>query len=682
MTIASTTNRKTFAGDDVTTSFGTSPVVFFDTSDLVVSVVTDSTGAETTLTENTHYTVSGGAGTTGTVDLSGGTSAHGALATGTTLVILRVMPLTQADDFVNNDINDAEVLEDALDKLTMIDQQIDENVGRSLKVSAPETEQDDIVVTGKAGYYLRRNTGGTAFELAVGTVNTDSFTQSGTGATARSVTSKLGEIVSVKDFGATGDGVTDDTSAIIACLDAAAGREVYFPPGIYLITSPLSGTTAADICIAGATSGFSDAYYTSTGSAYTDTPTAAQGAKYSIILCSGCNLIGAPDTASMNASSKLRTMKNIVAWGTGGAKTGIYRTAYDAGGTKSTENNTLIEDCGFVLFENDGFFTRGGQFQVLKNVSFHDCGWNLAETGSVGSTYYSGCALRFVSNITAADYTTISSSYKPTTVTLDDVWVNVRSNTTTNKSGLRAIQASGVIDMNINGFRAYTGSYFSLCSGGQSDGYHIENYSANGVTSSDAIPFGVYLYDSPLRWGQGYCANVASGKTNLDPWSVVTSGTQSRPWQAQVQRSGLPDFIGTVKSTITQQITVATPGGTDNYDFPLVCDYDATSPVATEKGFFGLLAVTLLRKTDFSLYSRDSFLIGTHRAGAVSGWQPMTAQRLGTADTTLAAGFAGSVAASFSNGTLRIAITWGGSWSVGSTFELNVGLFGTRIRSS
>jgi hypothetical protein len=67
-----------------------------------------------------------------------------------------------------------------------------------------------------------------------------SFLAAGVGAETRTVQSKLRDIYSVKDFGAVGDGVTDDTLAIQACIDACPeGGAVFFPssqPNSYRIT--------------------------------------------------------------------------------------------------------------------------------------------------------------------------------------------------------------------------------------------------------------------------------------------------------------------------------------------------------------------------------------------------------------------------------------------------------------
>jgi hypothetical protein len=60
------------------------------------------------------------------------------------------------------------------------------------------------------------------------------FTQDGAGAVTRSWSSKLKDIVSVKDFGAVGNGVTNDTTAIQTAFNASAGAPVLFPYGNYL----------------------------------------------------------------------------------------------------------------------------------------------------------------------------------------------------------------------------------------------------------------------------------------------------------------------------------------------------------------------------------------------------------------------------------------------------------------
>lgn len=51
--------------------------------------------------------------------------------------------------------------------------------------------------------------------------------------------------VSVKQFGAKGDGVNDDTAAIQACINSGQ-RRIYFPSGTYLITNTLNCTNLAE----------------------------------------------------------------------------------------------------------------------------------------------------------------------------------------------------------------------------------------------------------------------------------------------------------------------------------------------------------------------------------------------------------------------------------------------------
>lgn len=61
------------------------------------------------------------------------------------------------------------------------------------------------------------------------------YDPAGTGAVATTVQAKLRESVSVKDFGAVGDGVTNDTAAIQLAL--AASDQVLFPEGSYIVSS-------------------------------------------------------------------------------------------------------------------------------------------------------------------------------------------------------------------------------------------------------------------------------------------------------------------------------------------------------------------------------------------------------------------------------------------------------------
>ena len=75
--------------------------------------------------------------------------------------------------------------------------------------------------------------------------STTVYTPAGSGAVTTNVQAKLRETVSVKDFGAVGDGVTDDSQAFQDAIDflPTEGGKILVPTGAYLLnTKPIGGT--------------------------------------------------------------------------------------------------------------------------------------------------------------------------------------------------------------------------------------------------------------------------------------------------------------------------------------------------------------------------------------------------------------------------------------------------------
>lgn len=111
--------------------------------------------------------------------------------------------------------------------------------GIKVLVSSDYTETNQNTITFGAGLSAGDEVEVIALQpYAIGTTGAESvsFQQAGSGSTLRNVSDKLKEFVSVKDFGAVGDGVTDDTTAIQAALTASL--QVCFD-GSYKISAPL-----------------------------------------------------------------------------------------------------------------------------------------------------------------------------------------------------------------------------------------------------------------------------------------------------------------------------------------------------------------------------------------------------------------------------------------------------------
>lgn len=143
-------------------------------------------------------------------------------------------------------------------------------------------ETDSMTVTFNTGLHVGAEVKFTTSQLNSSSA-TDAFqisyTPPFTGSQGTNVGVKLSETVSVKDFGAVGDGVADDTAAIQAAINAS--DSVCFPEGTYLITSSIALNNGSNLCIDGniVYSGV-NALFTAagtTGGAYTASTSASRG---------------------------------------------------------------------------------------------------------------------------------------------------------------------------------------------------------------------------------------------------------------------------------------------------------------------------------------------------------------------------------------------------------------------
>lgn len=138
MTLASQTSKNIFVGDGATLVFAYTFRIFED-ADLLVTIqdISVTPQTEITLVLTSDYTVTGADNPTGgnvTLLLTGQLSSA-PIATDN-ITIQRALPLTQPTDYVENDPFPADSHEDALDRSRMIDQQLQEEIDRSLKLPA------------------------------------------------------------------------------------------------------------------------------------------------------------------------------------------------------------------------------------------------------------------------------------------------------------------------------------------------------------------------------------------------------------------------------------------------------------------------------------------------------------------------------------------------------------------
>lgn len=166
-------------------------------------------------------------------------------AAGRQVLLRRVLVMQRVSDFQPNGVLRANTLNDELDRQTAGLQELREDLQAALR-AAPGDAPATLTLPsreGRANRLLAFDSLGNATAVARDPVLLAPFTK----AVARTVEDKLGERLSARDFGAAGDGVTDDGPALQAAMNAAAasGKVLEIGEGSHRTTSPLTLPGAA-----------------------------------------------------------------------------------------------------------------------------------------------------------------------------------------------------------------------------------------------------------------------------------------------------------------------------------------------------------------------------------------------------------------------------------------------------
>jgi len=274
MTISTTASRISYNGNGVTTVFSF-PYRFLANGHLVV-VSVSSTGVETTKTLTTDYTVSGAGD-----DAGGSVTMLVAPASGTRLIIYRDTDIVQETDYISGDPFPAETHERAIDRLTMIAQEIGSDADRSIKVPVGDPSSLSTVLPAAANrldkfVVFDSVTGATelstvtqtqvasavaAAYAAGSTADAVTFLQGGTGAVSESVQVALRRFVHIDQFDAVGDGATDDLTPLTNFFNSAIanpGVPHYLGDNIYACSAALPTINVSGVLVYGVAGGNHD----------------------------------------------------------------------------------------------------------------------------------------------------------------------------------------------------------------------------------------------------------------------------------------------------------------------------------------------------------------------------------------------------------------------------------------
>jgi hypothetical protein len=170
------------------------------------------------------------------------------------------------------------------------------------------------------------------------------------GAINRTINQKLSDWVSVKDFGATGDGTTNDTVAIQAAIDSltATGGVLYFPFGTYKIARTVGTNDHWGIKVTGSNiTLIGDGAFLARFNADISTYALA----YPLLF------IGTPDSNVASATQNVRvTGITFVGNNTQHTISGSSINDFRCGVYMKNTKNTIVQDCVFTAIDSEAIY--------------------------------------------------------------------------------------------------------------------------------------------------------------------------------------------------------------------------------------------------------------------------------------------------------------------------------------